>query len=167
MSTKFILRAFVASLFFSLLLLPATHAQTTGVDPSKPFTLQSMKNYYRPVLVFAPSVTPEFQEQLRLLAAKKDQFAELDIVVLALPLTQDQPTGVVFNKAQEAHMTEADAAAARKRFHIAPGSFTVLVLGKDGEEKLRSATPVPWQRIDDLIESMPGRQDEVKDRTKK
>ncbi|SNT39521.1 protein of unknown function [Granulicella rosea] len=142
-------------------------AQTTGVDSSKPFTLDSMKSYYRPILVFAPSATPDFIQQLKLLEGHGSEVTERDVVILPLPAKGGFFTGTHFNKAEAGHMTASEAAHAREQFHIEPTGLTVLLLGKDGEEKFRSQTPVTWDRLRELIDSMPMRQEEDKDRSKK
>ena len=53
------------------------------------------------------------------------------------------------------------AAAARLRFHIAPDAFVVILLGKDGGEKLRSDQPIAYEALRDTIDAMPMRQKEM------
>ena len=45
----------------------------------------------------------------------------------------------------------------RERFHIPADSFLVLLLGEDGQEKLRSTRPVPATRLNGLIDATPER----------
>lgn len=45
--------------------------------------------------------------------------------------------------------------------------FTLILIGKDGSEKLRSDKPVPTQELFKLIDSMPMRQVEMRNRSKK
>lgn len=40
--------------------------------------------------------------------------------------------------------------------------FTLILMGKDGTEKLRSAKPVPAKELFDLIDAMPMRQAEMR-----
>ena len=59
-------------------------------------------------------------------------------------------------------MPAAEATDARKRFNIGPDSFTVILIGKDGGEKLRSSDPIPAQKLLDTIDAMPMRQQEAR-----
>jgi hypothetical protein len=101
----------------------------------------------RLVLVFAPAGTsPERTEQRRLLQARQLDADERDLLVLdVLP---DSP----------------GAAALRQRFNVKPQEFRVLLIGKDGGEKLRREKPVPPQELFDLIDSMPMRQGEMREK---
>ena len=57
-----------------------------------------------------------------------------------------------------------DAEALRGRFEIKNDQFTVILIGKDGGVKLKREHPVELQKIFDLIDSMPMRQQEVMDK---
>ena len=52
----------------------------------------------------------------------------------------------------------------RNQFGIESGQLTVILIGKDGGEKLRSKGHVPMEEIFSLIESMPMRQAEMRER---
>ena len=120
-----------------------------------PTPLKSQINKRRPLLVFTP--TPEDSravQQAALLHGHTAEIKERDIAVYILPL--DMP--------HDASLTTQDAAAARTRFHIAPTAFTVILLGKDGGEKLRTTTPVTPDQLFQLIDAMPKRQQEMKNR---
>ncbi|MBW4517481.1 MAG: DUF4174 domain-containing protein [Timaviella obliquedivisa GSE-PSE-MK23-08B] len=47
---------------------------------------------------------------------------------------------------------------------MAPGKFTVILVGKDGTEKQRSQTPIDPATIFRTIDAMPMRQQEMRDR---
>jgi hypothetical protein len=51
-----------------------------------------------------------------------------------------------------------------KRFGLADAGFTLLLIGKDGGEKLRSGEVISPNRLIRLIDSMPMRQDEMHQR---
>jgi hypothetical protein len=74
----------------------------------------------------------------------------------------DKPWGVAFNLEDIGSMTAAEQAATRKRFHIAPNAFTVILIGKDGGEKLRSSIPLSVDTLRSTIDAMPMRQDEMR-----
>jgi hypothetical protein len=49
----------------------------------------------------------------------------------------------------------------RHHFKVEPAEFLVILIGKDGGEKLSSRTPVPVDRLKQLIDSMPMRKSEM------
>ena len=49
-----------------------------------------------------------------------------------------------------------------KKYNVEPNRFTLILIGKDGGEKLRSAKPVEIETIFNLVDSMPMRQAEMK-----
>jgi len=57
-------------------------------------------------------------------------------------------------------------AAARRRFHVRPTDFTVILIGKDGGEKLRSHQPISLDTLRSTIDAMPMRQEEMRSQTK-
>jgi hypothetical protein len=58
------------------------------------------------------------------------------------------------------------AASLRNRFSVNPGQFLVVLIGKDGGEKLRRGGEVDITEIFSLIDSMPMRQREIRERGK-
>ena len=50
----------------------------------------------------------------------------------------------------------------RRRYRAHRDGFAVLLIGKDGGEKLRSARPIPAERLFGTIDAMPMRRDEMK-----
>jgi hypothetical protein len=54
------------------------------------------------------------------------------------------------------------AASIREQFEIAPHVFTVILVGKDGGIKLKRNDQVRLEEIFRLIDSMPMRQDEMR-----
>ena len=75
-------------------------------------------------------------------------------MVIAIPITGVAPTPIT--------LTSADAQSARQRFGVEPGDFLVILLGKDGGEKIRSNKPVTLEMLTEIIDAMPMRQDEMK-----
>jgi hypothetical protein len=86
----------------------------------------------------------------------RDALRERDVRIIRIVADQawidDQP------------LDGAVAQVARERFRIAPDAFAVLLIGKDGGVKLRESEPVEARRIIDLIDSMPMRQQEIRER---
>ena len=149
-------------LFWLAPALPA--GQKTGVDLPLPATLVSMRDTFRPLLVFAPSEGDErLQSQLAIVAANADELHERQvIVVLLLVRAPAKPLTSMLNPRDLGSMSTPEAAVARKRFHVAPGDFTVLLLGRDGGEKLRSHAPIAYATLRDTIDAMPMRQQEMR-----
>jgi hypothetical protein len=127
--------------------------------PQAPTTLAALRNDSRPLLIFAPRPDdPQLLMQLRDLKDEQHGLSERHVVVLAAPYNNPSPT--------EHSLTSTDAEAARRRFKIAPGDFTVLLIGKDGGEKLRTHKPISFEILRRTIDAMPMRQQEMHEPTK-
>lgn len=134
----------------TLLMTLAAPAQT----PSSPTTLAKLHDNFRPLLLFASSPDdPSLLAQLHKLKDSAPGLHERDVLLIAIPFHTPAPTDV--------SLTPADAAEARRRFHIAPTDFTVILLGKDGGEKLRSSKPLSFDKLRGAIDSMPMRKEEM------
>lgn len=98
----------------------------------------------RPVIVFADTANdPRFTQQMELLAARPEELAERDVVVI----TDTDPAAM---------------SAIRKK--LRPRGFMMVLMGKDGTVYLRK--PFPWdvREISRSIDKMPLRQQEMEDR---
>ncbi|WP_343032062.1 DUF4174 domain-containing protein [Roseovarius bejariae] len=98
----------------------------------------------RPLIVFADSpADPRYTLQMEYLTERLEDLDERDIVVL----TDTDPS--------------ADSAL-RERLH--PRGFMLVLIGKDGTIYLRK--PLPWdvREISRVIDKMPMRQQEMRDR---
>jgi hypothetical protein len=145
------------ALALALTMTPITPAQTSAT-PTGIVSLTRLRDNARPLLIFAPTPNdPQLQIQLRRLHQSAAAIADRDIAVIAIPWNSPSPTA--------ATLTDQDALAARRRFHIAPSDFTVILLGKDGGEKLRSSKPLSLNKLTSTIDAMPMRQDELRFRT--
>ncbi len=148
---SFLLQSFFC--FYLLLLLSARHA--AAQTPPSPTTLADLKDQYRPLLIFAPTPNdPGLLAQLTQLRHEAPGLEQRQVLLIAVPYRNPAPT--------ELALTPADAEAARRRFHIAPTDFVVMLIGKDGGEKLRSHKPVRWDRLRNTIDAMPMRQQEMR-----
>ncbi|MEM6490149.1 MAG: DUF4174 domain-containing protein [Pseudomonadota bacterium] len=96
---------------------------------------------HRPILVFAGAEDdPRLAAQLDALRAAALELAERDNVVIV-----DRG---------------GDSALARR---FRPNGFTVILVGKDGGEKLRRTEVTPPQDLNDLIDTMPMRRREMRE----
>jgi hypothetical protein len=139
--------------------------QPTGACPAQPATLRSMRDCYRPLLVFAPALdNPQMVEQLNQLKLNiGDVKSRAMLYVPIVPEGHNQP--IPGSKVPTARLSEDELAAVRLHFKVEQADFLVVLLGKDGGEKLNSPTPVTMDRIRRLIDSMPMRKSETKQQT--
>lgn len=98
----------------------------------------------RPVVVFADSPNdPRFRQQMDLLAARPEDLAERDVIIL----------------------TDTDPAARSDlRLRLRPRGFMLVLIGKDGQIELRKPAPWDTREISRSIDKMPLREQEVEDR---
>ena len=122
--------------------------------PASPTTLAQLRDNFRPLLLFAPNPDdPSLLAQLHELKDDAPGLTSRQVLLIAIPFNNPSPTDVT--------LAPADALAARRRFHVPPGDFTAILLGKDGGEKLRSARPLSFAKLRDTIDAMPMRQQEM------
>ncbi|MEM9434854.1 MAG: DUF4174 domain-containing protein [Pseudomonadota bacterium] len=127
-------------------LSPSSDVTLEGTGPYSAFDLD-LKDFMwekRPIVVFADAdADPRYREQMELLTARLDALAERDVIVL----TDTDP--------------EAEAAI---RTQLRPRGFMLVLIGKDGGVKLRK--PAPWdvRELSRVIDKMPMRQQELRDK---
>jgi len=136
--------------FAAATLVPRAQAQPNGI-----VSLYELRHTSRPLLIFAPKPDdPQLEIQIRSLTQNAAQLAERDVVIIAVPYESPSPT--------DASLSPEEATEARRRFKIAPTDFTVILIGKDGGEKLRDTKPFTIAKLRDTIDAMPMRQDEIR-----
>ena len=113
-----------------------------------------MHGQSRPLLIFAPKPDdPQLGIQLRILNEHAAEAHDRQLIPVALPY--HAPAATV------AQFTDVEAEALRRRFHIAPSDFMVVLIGKDGGPKLRSSKPLSMNKLNETIDAMPMRQEEI------
>ena len=120
----------------------AESLETIFVDVTEETTIDGYLWVKRPVIVFANTdLDVNFQTQMKSLRQGAEELAARDVVVLV----DANPT---------------DKTALRKKFR--PRGFAVLLMGKDGQIKLRK--PFPWdaRELSRSIDKMPMRQQEMR-----
>jgi hypothetical protein len=133
----------------------ARNQQPSAGCPAQPNTLRAMRGCYRPLLVFAPSLDhPQLVEQFNQLKAHAIELKSRNLLYVPIvPEGHNQP--IPGSKVPTARLSEDELAAMRHRFKVEPADFLVILIGKDGEEKLSNKTPVPVDQLERLIDSMP------------
>lgn len=119
-------------------------ANRSSVFEATTVNIEDMIWRARPVVVFADSPNdPVFRQQMDLLAARSDDLAERDVIVI---------------------IDTDPSARSDLRVRLRPRGFSMVLIGKDGEVKLRKPAPWDGREISRSIDKMPIRQQEVEDR---
>src|SRR5271156_4479698 len=129
--------------------------QPSAGCPAQPNTLRAMRDCYRPLLVFAPSLDhPQLVSQFNQLKVRAIELKSRNLLYVPIvPEGHNQPIPV--SKVPTARLSEDELAAMRHRFKVEADDFLVILIGKDGKEKLSNQAPVPVDQIERLIDSMP------------
>jgi hypothetical protein len=97
----------------------------------------------RPIVVFADTpADPRFDEQLELLKSRPEALIERDVVIIT-------------------DTNSAELSPLRKK--LRPRGFMLVLIGKDGDVKLRKPTPWNVREITRIIDKMPMRQREIRE----
>ncbi len=125
-------------------------AAASGAEP-----LEDLVWERRVLVIIAPvSDDPRVVETGRRLDARACEVAERDLAtVLAPAMGEGRIDGRL--------LARAEVDKLRTRFRVGAGDFTVVLVGKDGGEKLRLAEPPALDEIFALIDGMPMRRAEM------
>ena len=141
------------------LLIPAVLATLTalsGAVSAQP--LQQFLWENRPLVIFAPNDTDtRLLNQRAMLVAHIEGLRARDMVVIAV-------IGDERAMPELGPSPQASADAFRSRFDVAASDFTVVLVGKDGTEKARATNPVLPEAVFEIIDRMPMRQREMRER---
>ncbi len=123
--------------------LAAGAVRAADADPETP--LAEFLWTARPLLIFADNENdPRLLRQLREIESRREDLDLRDVVVIV-----DAAPGP----------SRFDTTPLRKRFR--PHDFNVILMGKDGEVKRRSPSPVSGSQLVRLIDRLPLRQQEL------
>lgn len=126
-------------LLLAFLLLPAPPTRAQG-------DLSRYRDRNRLLLVFAPSPSdPRWRQQDALLAKSRARFADRQLLRFDI-------------------FERGAGAGLRARYRVRPGSFRVLLIGKDGHAAFGGPTPVSLGELTGRIDRMPMRRDEMRRR---
>ncbi|GHA12280.1 hypothetical protein GCM10007989_03410 [Devosia pacifica] len=118
--------------------------------------LEEYRWKYRTLLLFGEDEDPAVQNQLDRIRSDIAGFRDRDMIVVQISGSR---TNVVAGD-----VSPSDGAALRKNWHNEP-QFAVVLVGKDGGEKLRRDSPVAIEELFALVDSMPMRQSEMRNRS--
>jgi hypothetical protein len=144
-----LLRQFIRSTLTVIFL--ATSAAALGSAAAMAAELSDYRWERRPLLLFAPTESdPRLVETMRRIEASRCDFADRDMV-LGRIVTEGTST-------LDGHVVDSNQAQRLvSEFGIVPNSFSVVLMGKDGGEKLRIAGVPDLQAIYAVIDGMPMR----------
>ena len=140
--------ALFAAAAIAAALLPGK-APTDAAGGDTALTLAAMLWQKRPLLIFAPRGDIRIARQRELIAGSEAAVRQRDLAIVTI--VGDAVSGA------------ADGAGAlRRRYNVDPAAFAIVLVGKDGGEKLRSAEPLPAARLFATIDAMPMRRGEMR-----
>ena len=112
----------------------------------------------RLLVIFSPSDSyKDYADKKQDLLKQKAEVEDRDLVIFTIFAEGE-------SHIDESPVGDAAAESLRKRFDIKSGQFAVILIGKDGGEKLREESYKPLEEIFSLIDSMPMRQAEMRER---
>ena len=124
-----------------------TTALFTTVVVAQAPDLNTLRWNSRVLLLFAPDArNPQLAQQKEMLDQQAAGVQERDLKVFEV--TGDSPSDQ----------------QVRDRFHVKADSFAVVLIGKDGSKKLKHSEPTDPHDVFKLIDSMPMRKDEMRQR---
>jgi hypothetical protein len=112
----------------------------------------------RLILIFSPSEADSTYQDVKNQSEKlTDELVDRDLVLFHLFERGKSYIG-------DSPLDDGVADSLRQRYKIKPGELTLILIGKDGGEKLRQQRSFDFQIIFDRIDAMPMRQLEMKQR---
>jgi hypothetical protein len=141
-------------------LLVTASAVAAGAQQAPQDLLLALHHRARPVLIFAAPGDPRADAQYTALQqhSTEGNQRQLHVVLISSTAAGEHHPGAAGLATSIA--TPAEQESLRKRFHVAADTFAVILVGKDGGEKMRSDKPVAWETLQSTIDAMPMRQTE-------
>jgi hypothetical protein len=131
-------------------------AQASPKCQVRPTTLTAMRHCYRALLIFSPRADDtRLKKQGEILDDDADDM--MDRFVMLTPILPSAKNYAAPLDTPYVVLSAKEMQSIRERFHVPAESFLVLLLGEDGQEKLRSPRPVSAERLNALIDATPER----------
>lgn len=146
------LKAIASYIILFLSCCPILMAQSDG----SPANLDQHQWQHRVILVFADSKENEqYQKQLKEFSGHEAGFQDRDLITLHL-----FSDGNSFVAGQD--ISRQETINLQEQFNVESSRFSVILLGKDGAEKLREEELLLTDKLFNVIDAMPMRQREMK-----
>ena len=127
-------------------------------EPGMPPKLADYRGANRVLVVFAHSPEDEdYRDQRHALDEARDGVKDRDLVLIEV--FREGPA-----RAEGKFLARAEAEAIRSRFKVEGGRYALVLVGKDGGEKARWYTPIPAEAVFGVVDAMPMRRREVRER---
>ena len=131
--------------------------------PAHPATLEEMRDCYRPLLIFAPdSGEALLTHQLAELSGQAAELKERNILVVINIAGHQQLQKKELQTFPATQLGPDENRKLRDRFKVSDNSFAVVLVGKDGGEKMRSLKLITVENLNQKIDAMPMRKAERK-----
>ena len=118
---------------------------------------------HRVLLAFAPALDARAIETQKVkINAGRAGFTERDMVLIAVSPNDLREEGMSAPRSPD--LFREEARSLYERFSVEPGTTAILLIGKDGTEKARWSEPVDLAEVFGLIDAMPMRQREMRER---
>ena len=145
--------------FFLILLVGVMVSSASGKEQDAvDLTAYQWKN--RLLILFAPAendlVYQSFKEQIQ---RRTQEVQDRELLIFHVFETEEGRLGHLPLKKEQLLFL-------RKEFSILPGQRIVILIGKDGEVKLRRELPLELSEIFSVIDAMPMRRREIRERPK-
>ena len=131
----------------------------TKVEGKNTVDLMEYQWKNRLLLIFTPSRDgPGYLRLKEDLSRQEEEVIDRDLLVFYILESGETKLG-------NSLLSESTGDFLREKFSIKSGTFTVLLIGKDGGVKLRRETRVKLEEIFSLIDAMPMRQREMREKS--
>lgn len=147
------MKSIFTAILFSFFLIPSfTQAQEVEY-----FDLGDYKWQNRVLLIFSPNTyNADYREQVEFLKNMNGGIKERDLKIFyALEQSSASVKGAL--------LPDEAISELRSDFGVSSSEYTVLLIGKDGTEKLRTDAALPAEDLFSEIDSMPMRKLEMRD----
>jgi hypothetical protein len=103
-----------------------------------------------------------FPQQMAALLTHQAELAERDVIFFQLMKEEGTGPGIGFNVPR---IFSEQIELLRQYYSVSPQEFTIILVGKDGSEKLRKRNQIlSTQELFSIIDGMPMRQQELRER---
>ena len=120
-------------------------------------TLSTLVGRNRVLLIFTPTaLDARYGRQLDAFNHHEAELLSRDLVLITL-VQQPGPGNLspVLRNMQPPLIQADEQITFRRRFHISPSDFVVILLGKNGAERLRSTSPITVTHLNHTIDVNP------------
>ena len=155
MKSSFILKATLPAIIISLMLIASSlNAEETPMDLSQ----FQWKN--RLLFLFAPNRShPLFDVLQKSIAIQQAEVADRDLVIFEILESGS-------SSMDRSDLDPQVAQSLRDKFDVRPGRFAVILVGKDGGIKLNRQDQTRLEDIFALIDTMPMRREEMRQKSR-